>query len=137
MSSELNVGDLVLVKREPTIRRDGPLRFQSRVYPETYKISRKVGRLTFEVASITDPSEGVPFLNPLHAERLVKLDMPELELDPRQSRLVEVYNSSTDNWTRYKIEKYAIDGRVMLRDVVNPALVDWHDLSELRYRWVR
>ena len=79
----------------------------------------------------------MPFLNPLHAERLVKLDMPELELDPRQLRLVEVYNSSTDVWTRYKIEKYAIDGRVMLRDVVSPALVDWHDLSELRYRWVR
>ncbi len=133
MSSELHVGDLVLVKKEPTIKRDGPSRFQSRVYPETYKIAKKVGRLTFEVVSITDPTDGVPFLNPLHAERLVKLDMPELELDPRQSRLVEVYDSSTESWTRYRIEKYAIDGRVMMRDVANPPLVDWHDLSELRY----
>ncbi len=41
--------------------------------------------------------------------------MPELELDPCQPRLVEVYESSTDSWTRFRIEKFAIDGRVMVK----------------------
>ena len=31
LSAELQLGELVLVRREPTVRREGPLRFQSRV----------------------------------------------------------------------------------------------------------
>ena len=35
LAAELSVGDLVLVRREPTNRREGPLRFQPRTYPDT------------------------------------------------------------------------------------------------------
>ena len=57
---ELEVGDLVLVRREPTVRREGPLRFQSRVHPDVYKI-KKIGRLTFEVEDLTDSNQPLPF----------------------------------------------------------------------------
>ena len=39
-SAELFVGDLVLLKKEPTNKREGPLRFQPRTYPEIYRIRK-------------------------------------------------------------------------------------------------
>ena len=38
VSAELKKGDIVLVKREPTVARAGPLRFQERVYPDLYRV---------------------------------------------------------------------------------------------------
>ena len=42
VSAELKKGDVVLVKREPTVARAGPLRFQERVYRDLYRINRVI-----------------------------------------------------------------------------------------------
>ena len=81
-------------------------------------------------------SEVVPFIQPVHAERLVKLDMPELDLDPRQSRLLELHDAVSDEWIKWHVERYSIDGRVKIRNVRAPEDVEWVDLSRRRYRWV-
>ncbi len=93
--------------------------------------------MTFEVEDLTDPNQPHPFKTPLHAEHLVKLDMPELDLDPTQTRTLEILDTERDEWNKHKVEKYTVDGRVMLREVSNPQVVGWFDLSSLRYRWVR
>ena len=49
LSSELSVGDTVLVRREPTAERKGPTRFQQRVYDGVYVIKSKVSPSTFVV----------------------------------------------------------------------------------------
>jgi hypothetical protein len=118
------------------VSREGPLRFQPRTYPDVYRVSKKLGRNTFTVRSLTDPSEETVFSQPLHADRLVKIDMPELDLDPNQLRKVEIHQPQTDLWKGYEIERFAADGRVLLRSSLNPVEMTWVDLSTKRYRWV-
>jgi len=54
LSSELTVGDAVLVRREATAERKGPTRFQSRVYDGIYVISKKISPSTFVVEDLVD-----------------------------------------------------------------------------------
>ena len=61
--------------------------------------------------------------------------MPELDLDHRQRRRLEIHEQNTDEWKAWTVERYAIDGRVRLRNVTNPAYYEWVDLSTKRYRW--
>ena len=74
ISAELNVGDPVLVRREYTNKREGPSRFQERVYPGVYVIRKKVSPTTFTVGDIVDYQRPTGSIQPVHAERLVKLD---------------------------------------------------------------
>ncbi len=62
LSHQLWVGDAVLVRREPTARREGPLRFQPRAYPGVYRIAQSLGPMMFRVADIADPEAATPFL---------------------------------------------------------------------------
>ena len=57
LSSELCVGDVVLVRVEPTVRREGPLRFQARVRDELFRVSRNVDKHTFHVEKLTHPQK--------------------------------------------------------------------------------
>ena len=84
LAAELKRGDVVLVKREPTVGRSGPLRFQSRVYPDLYRVSNVISAGTFQVEPVVEPGGQTPFGQPLNAARLVGLDMPEIPLDPGQ-----------------------------------------------------
>ena len=136
LSKELFVGDLVLVRREPNVRREGPLRFQSRVYPLVYKILKKISRHTFVVGDVADPKRELPFVQPLNAERLVKIDMPELDLDAAHLRRVDIYDSMADVWRTWEIERFSADGRVFVKDLLRPANREWIDLATKRYRWV-
>jgi hypothetical protein len=138
VSAKLSNGDAVLIKREPTARREGPLRFQDRAYPHVYKIVDSIGD-TFKVACWHDPLRPVPVKNPIHADRLVKLDMPELELRPDQPRTLEILEPDADpeeGWVRWRVERFARDGMVQLRREDQPGVADWFDLSRTRYRWV-
>ncbi len=130
------VGDLILVKREPVLGRAGPFRFHPKTYPEPYRVTRVIWHNTFMVESLVEPQKRTPFMQPLHGERLVVLDMPELDLDPRSLRRLEIHDNTTDEWTRFRIERYCIDGRVQIRQVDNPAELRWRDLSKVRYRRV-
>ena len=134
LSAELQVGDAVLVRREPTVERKGPTRFQERVYDGVFVIKNKISPTTFEVEDLADKAMTIPFTQPLHAERLVKLDMPELELSPTQPRRLEMRERETQPWNEYTIERFAPDGRVSIRHGDGEAR--WVDLSRCEYRWL-
>ena len=114
LSSELEVGDPVLARREATADRKGPTRFQSRVYDGIFVIKRKVSPTTFVVEDLVDKEYVPKFSQPLHAERLVRLDMPELGLEPGQPRRLEMRESLVDPWNVYTLESFGADGRVRL-----------------------
>ena len=134
LSAELFVGDAVLVRREPTAVRAGPTRFQERVYEGVFVVKRKVSEGTYYVEYLADKTAPVPFIQPLAAERLVKLDMPELELNPGQPRKIEMRERETQPWNIYTIERFAPDGRVSIRHGTKAAR--WVDLSKCEYRWI-
>ena len=136
LSSELQVGDVVAIRREASVRREGPLRFQQRTYPELYRVSKKIGTHTVTVEPVTDRTAAVPVLQPINADRLVKVDLPELTLDPSSPRRLETYMEETDSWRAWNVERFSIDGRVLLRDVLLPAKCEWLDLSTVKYRWL-
>ena len=135
MSIELQVGDTVLVRREQIGPSAGPTRFHERVYPNVYVLKTKIAPTTYEVEDLVDKSSPVSFVNPVHAERLVKLDMPELELSPSQPRKLEMRLTSTQPWNEYSVERFAVDGRVLLRLTGGEA--DWYDLTQHEYRWIQ
>ena len=82
-----------------------------------------------------DPSGPVPVTQPVHSERLVRVELPELDLDPRSPRRLEIYDRDTDSWIAWNVERYSVDGRVLLRRVDNARIANWTDLSTLKYRW--
>ena len=112
------------------------MRFQQRTYPDLYRVSKKVGANTVVVESVTDRTAAVPVLQPSHTDRLVKVDLPELALDPSSPRRLEVYMEETDSWRAWNVERFAIDGRVKLRDALLPDKCAWVDLSSVKYRWL-
>jgi hypothetical protein len=135
LSSELEVGDPVLVRREATADRKGPTRFQSRVYDGIYVIKKKVSPTTYVVEDLVDKEYVPKFSQPLHAERLVRLDMPELGLEAGQPRRLEMRESSVDPWNVYTLERFGADGRVRLLLQDGAAQTrKWVDLTKCEYR---
>ena len=138
LSQELEVGDPVLVRREATAVRAGPSRFQSRVYDGIFVIKRKVSPTMFVVEDLVDKNYVPKFHQPLHAERLVRLDMPELGLEPGQPRRLEMRESATDPWNVYRLERFGADGRVLLQlDEGGAQTRKWVDLTKCEYRWLQ
>ena len=113
-----------------------PHRFMSSCYPNVYRITRMLGEHTFEVEDIADPEAPLRFRNRLSADRLIRLDMPELDLHSDQCRVIEVHNPVTDAWRRAVIEKFSVDGRAQLRWSDDRQITEWADLTRMRYRWV-
>ena len=130
----LQVGDAVLVRREPTVSREGPTRFQERVYDGVFRVSKKISDTTYHVEDLVDKDRVLQFKQPLHAERLVKVDMPELDLAPGQPRGVEVRSTVDGPWRRGRIERFGVDGRVCVKFDAGDS--QWLDLSECEYRYV-
>ena len=98
-------------------------------------IRRKVGPSTFFVEDLVDKTADLKGIKqPIHAERLVRLDMPELELHPGQPRRLEMRTSPIQPFNEYRIEKFGADGRVLLRTEGGGA--SWHDLTKCEYRWL-
>ena len=84
-----------------------------------------------------DAEKVPPFKQPLHAERLVKLDMPELDLSADQPRKLEMREGPASPWNTYRIDRFGVDGRVRL--VLDGGAVQtskWVDLSKCEYRWL-
>ena len=136
LSHELEVGDAVLVKRPPAAAAyGGPIRFRPKTYPGVYKISVKISPTTYKVADLADPTARVTFGQPIHADRLIKLDLPELELMPDQPRRIEVQDKDGSTWNALTISRFAADGRVFL---VAPGSAGgkWYDLSKEKYRYL-
>ena len=137
LSQELTVGDAVMVRREPTVERKGPTRFQPRAYPDIYVIKSKISPSTFVVRDLVDEDRVIPFKQPLHAERLVRLDMPELDLQPGQPRKLEMRETPAQPWNEYVIDRFGADARVRLSypDGVAQSR-KWVDLTKCEYRWL-
>ena len=143
LSAELHVGDLVMVKLPPTVSRKGPNRFQPRVRDQIWRIKKKFGPHTFELVDSADPAITAEYR--YSAENLIKVELPEIPLDPGQRRTVEVYDNTTARWRRFRIERFGIDSRVFLTPLRQP--LDggvhedagpgrWVDLTQELYRWI-
>ena len=76
----------------------------------------------------------MPIIQPLASERLVKLDMLELEINPGQPRKIEMRERETQPWNIYTIERFVQYGRSSIRLGIEEAR--WADLSQCEYRWV-
>ena len=82
--------------------------------------------------------EYVPKFQPLHAERLVRLNMPELGLQPGKPRRLEMRESSVDPWNTYVLERFGADGRVrFLLEGGAAQTRKWVDLTKREYRWLQ
>ena len=73
-------------------------------------------------------------MNKFHAERLVKVELPELGLVEGPRRLE--FTKNGEDWEKARLVKVALDGRVLLEKELDPGRPEWTDLSRLRYRWV-
>lgn len=138
-SAQIKLGDLVLLRREPSVKREGALRFQERVHPDIFRVVGG-GHPTFHLQTVGNPEKPVPCKQPVSCVNLIRLDMPELELNPDQPREIEILPAGADvvtGWVKYRIERYSVDGSVKARNVERPAKVEWYDLSRERYRWVQ
>ena len=114
------------------------MRFQERVYPEIFRVT-KGSNHTFWVEYAVGREKEVPFTLPLPAVRLVKIEMPPIHLDPEQPRRLEILPQGGDEhaaWEQWVVEGFGVDGRVRLRSILDPGIVEWRDLSECRYRWL-
>ena len=98
-------------------------------------MKRKISPAAFEVEDLVDKTYSPPFTQPLNAERLIKLDMPELELRPGQPKRLEMRMKETQPWGEYTVERFGLDGRVSLRTPAGSA--QWVDLSKCEYRWLQ
>ena len=139
--SPLSVGDLVLRMKNDKTRPKGSHRFEDRTESPIYKVSRKVGESTVEVETL----QGDPMLGPnglavrLDASNLIKLDMPELEVDlaRHQQRMLELRDHDDFTvWKRAVIEKVLPDSTVVLRYDGDPHHTHVVDLTQHCYRWV-
>ena len=138
LNKGLEVGDPVLVKRDRDYEHEkAPTRFASKVYPGTYVIVSKLGPNTFNVGDLVDKDYVPTFRNPVNADRLIKLDMPELELEASQPRKVSVKEGTSGEFNTYLIDRFGIDGRVRVQLEDGAAHTrKWLDLSKCEYRWL-
>ena len=138
-ATRLTVGDLVVMKSEK--RRKGEDRFGHRTDGEIYKVQAVVGENTYALGKLTTgepPVSNPAFANRYPAERLIRLDMPELELEfpEGQPQRVEIYDEATAQWDAASTERWAVDGRVSLRFDNSEEECVWVDLTKCRYRWL-
>ena len=84
-----------------------------------------------------DPNRVISFKQPLSADRLVKLDLPEVQLDPSQPRKLELREGTSNEWSQFEIDKFGVDGRVRLTVPGGGTQQSrWIDLSKSEYRWL-
>ena len=93
-----------------------------------------LGKLTTGVPPVDNPA----YANRYPADRLIRLDMPELEMELPEGtpQRVEIYDDETAQWNAATTERWAVDGRVSLRFDYNEEECVWVDLTRCRYRWL-
>ena len=43
-----------------------------------------------------------------NASNLIRIELPEIDIDENQRRVVEIYSDTSADWKRYRIERYAV-----------------------------
>ena len=111
LSHELHVRDAVLVKRPPGgSSYEGPMRFRPSTYPGVCTISVTISPTTFRVVDFADVDRATPFSQPLHADRLIRLGLPELELTPDQPGKLQHQDEDGVTWHAKTISRFFADG---------------------------
>jgi hypothetical protein len=140
---ELQVGDVVMMRLDPTVRREGPKRFQSRVRDDICIIDQKISPHTFRLKTYWEPQ--VMIQGTHHAENLIRVDLPWVELESGSLKVIEIFRNVEGDWVRYRIERYAPDGRCSLKRLKQnegsgewseDGVALWSDLSLELYRWI-
>ena len=139
---ELHVGDLVLRRlgkaahqRQAWTR---PLRMTRQTDPTIYRISKVVANqgFAYRLVDHADPGRTLTFPQPVSRRMLVKLDMPELEIDTMGERRIEVRNQDEEAWEAGTVEAVALDGRALVRFDERPAAREDVVLADRRFRWI-
>ena len=127
--------DAVLVNRPSEASGyEGLVRVRPSTYAGIYKVHVEISPTTFNAVDFADPSRELQFSQPSHADRLIRLDLPELELVPDQPRKLEIQDDDWVTWTVKKISRFSADGRVFLHDM-DGGSGEWYDLAKERYRY--
>ena len=135
-----SVGDVVVRKKNDKNKPSGTSRFESLCEPGLYRITRKVGENTYEIASL----DGTPVVNmkgeptAIPAKHLIKCDMPELELEvdgPLPRRLEVQGRRDHNKWYKGTLERFGADGRAFIRFDGEPER-RYVDLTKEIYRWL-
>ena len=143
LENELRVGDLVLRRMNPHEQKKvadrGPYRFARTVDPRIYRVAAKVADQPFAYRLVDhdEPTRPLTFSQPVSRQRLVRLDMPELEGQGEfERRRVEVYADHLGRWRPGTLEsRMTLDGRVKIRWDDDPGRLAHIDLADRRYRW--
>jgi len=99
LSAELQIGDLVMLKLTATAPRTGPNRFEPRCRERLSRVWQKVSAGTFRLEDALDPQIKNDY--PQSADNLIKIELPELDLDPNQRRVIEIFCDTSGDWKRY------------------------------------
>ncbi len=143
MMRELEVGDLVLRRLNPKqiqkLAGTGPYRFTRTVDPRIYRVAKKIADqgFAYRLCDHHNPSMAVDFKQPVSRRMLIKLDMPDMELEAVQERRrLEIYIDDENCWYRATLEAIALDGRARIRWDDSPGKLEDVDITEHRYRWI-
>jgi hypothetical protein len=136
LRAQLEVGDTVVVKRIGEPRGDVPSRFLPKTIPGFFTISRVVGKNTFDLVPLSGRTDRVPVKLPVNSERLIKVELPRLDPDPKRKVRLERYDAISNLWSRWRIERVSPDGTVLLRSEDDLTVTSWVDLTQEVYRWV-
>ena len=136
----LEVGDIVIRRKNDKNKPQGTSRFETLSEPGLFRITKKLGANTYELEHL----DGTPIVNPkgeatgVPADMLVKCDLPELEfdLDTHLPRRLEIQDSKDPTlWNKATLEKFGADGRTFIRFDGEPER-RYIDLTQQVYRWL-
>ena len=115
---------------------EGRRRFEERVPDEVVRVKEKMGENTYQLEPLVKGARSFldSNVNKYAGERLVKVELPGLGIEPSNRELE--YTVDGDSWTKARVIDVAIDGRVKLELEQSPGKSCWVDLSKLRYRWL-
>ena len=100
-----------------------------------YKVGVKISPTTPSIVDFADVNRDTHFSKPLNADRLSRLDLPELELMPDHARRLDIQDEHGVTWHARTNSRFLADGRVFL---VKPdgSGGEWTDLAKEKYRYM-
>ena len=144
----LEVGEHVLVRRPPLLQPEGVSRkLQARQRMDVYRVIKTIGDADYVLGDVVSGREVTAFKQPIHADRLVPLDVQELTEPITEDRRLTIEG------TVGHITKMSLDGRVLVEMGARPRELEfaqrfkklgatvaaergvWLDLSKFAYSW--
>jgi hypothetical protein len=142
-SAQLKIGDVVLLRNRDSEMPKGENRWTQKTSGILYRITEALGANTFKLGELNTGRKpmssfgGVALVNKFGAERLVKVDMPELDVKLEGTHRIELFDADAGDWRAAELLQIGADGKIRLRYDDDAATTEWLDLSKERYRWIR